>query len=98
MPSHVPRQRQRLMTGRPTRTDKSVCATRFALVSIHNRVDACLAGVAQTLLSVLQRRKARVRGTLLILTLVVLACHHETPHPTAKTVTSESDFDSLPSR
>jgi hypothetical protein len=73
------------MSGRTTSTDKSVCATRFALVSIHNRVDACLARVAQTLLSVL-------------VALLVTACHRETPHATAKTATSESDFDSLPSR
>src|SRR3954471_21665541 len=94
--SDVSGQRQRLMSSPPTRTDKSVCATRFALVSIHTRVDACLAGVAQTLLSVLQRRKARVRGTLLILTLVVLACHRDTPR--APTKITASDFESLPSR
>jgi hypothetical protein len=53
--------------------------------------------VAQTLLSVLQRRKARVQGTLLfLLTLVVLACHRETPHAATKITTS--DFESLPSR
>src|SRR3954454_17223240 len=84
------------MSNPPTRTDRSVCATRFALVSIRSRVDACLAGVAQTLLSVLQRRKARVRGTLLILTLVVLACHRETPR--APTKIAESEFESRPSR
>src|SRR3954468_24926506 len=86
------------MPSPPTRTDKSVCATRFALVPIHTRVDACLAGVAQTLLSVLQRRKARVLGTLLILTLAVLACHRETPHAAVKKTTPESEFESLPSR
>src|SRR3954454_584623 len=84
------------MSNPPTRTDRSVCATRFALVSIHSRVDACLAGVAQTLLSVLQRRKARVRGTLLILALVVLACHRKTPR--AATKITDSEFESLPSR
>ncbi|HEV7425230.1 MAG TPA: ammonia-forming cytochrome c nitrite reductase subunit c552 [Thermoanaerobaculia bacterium] len=45
----------------------------------------------------LQRRKARVRGTLLILTLVVLACHRETPHAAMKKTTSDSQFESLPS-
>jgi hypothetical protein len=33
-----------------------------------------------------------------LVALLVTACHHETPHATAKTATSESDFDSLPSR
>jgi hypothetical protein len=54
--------------------------------------------VAQTLLSVLQRRKARVRGTPLfvLMTLVVLACRRETPPAATKFTTSE--FESLPSR
>jgi HEAT repeat protein len=55
--------------------------------------------VAQTLLSVLQRRKARERSALLILlTILLLACRQEHRQKTTTPPSQSADFESLPSR